>query len=50
VGNVSGLRLQQKQQVPVSLRLFVVGEDTFLHLGRFFKVTRHFVLLAALSA
>jgi hypothetical protein len=45
VGNMPRLGLQQEQQVAVLLRLVVVGENAFLHLGGIFKMACDFVLL-----
>jgi hypothetical protein len=44
MGNVSGLRLQKKQKVAVSLGFVVIREDAFFHFA-FFEMTSYFVLL-----
>lgn len=46
---MSGFRLQQKQQVSISLCLLVVWKDTFLYIGRIFEMARNFVLLQLIS-
>jgi hypothetical protein len=45
VRNVSGLRLQEEQQVSVSLRLVVIGKGALLHLGGILEMACDFVLL-----
>lgn len=45
VGNVSGLRLQKKQEVAVFLCLVVVGKDTLLHLESILEMAGDFILL-----
>lgn len=45
MGNVSRLRLEQKQQIAVLLCLIVVGEGTFLQLETILEVAGNFILL-----
>lgn len=45
MGDVSGFRLQQEQQVAVFLRLFIVGERTLLHIGRVIEMVLDFLTL-----
>lgn len=46
---VSRLRLEQKEQISVFLRLLVVGKEAFLEFGRFVEVVRNFILLQCVS-
>lgn len=43
--DVPGLRLQEEEQVAVSLRFLVVGECPFLYIGGIFEMTGDFILL-----
>lgn len=45
MSNVSGLRLQEEEQVAVLLRFVVVWEEAFLHVGGVFKMAGDFILL-----
>lgn len=45
VGNVSWFRLEEKQQVAISLCLLIVGERSLLQFESIFKVAGDFVLL-----
>lgn len=45
MGNVAGLRLQQEQKVAVFLGFLIVGEETFLGVGRIVEVACDFILL-----
>jgi hypothetical protein len=46
--DVSGLGLEQKEQISVFLRLFVVGEKALLQFGGIVKMAGHFVLLVCI--
>lgn len=46
---MSRLRLEQEQQVAVSLCLLVIWKDTFLYIGRVFQVACYLVLLQTVS-
>lgn len=45
VRNVPGFRLQEEQQVSVSLRLVVIGKGALLHFGGILEMACDFVLL-----
>ena len=47
--DVSGFRLQEEQEVSVSLRFIVIGKGSLLQFGRIFEMARDFVLLGRLS-
>lgn len=49
MGDVAGLRLEQKQQVAVLLRPFVIREETLLRIRSVVKVASYFVLLQWVS-
>jgi hypothetical protein len=50
VSNVPRLGLQKEEQVPVFLRLVVVGECALFHFGSIFEMAGNFILLDILSA
>ena len=45
VCNMSRLRLEEKKQITVLLRFFVVGKETFLQVCSVFEMIRDLVLL-----
>lgn len=45
VRDMPRLRLQEEHEVAISLRLVVIGEDTFLNVCRVFEVASYFILL-----
>lgn len=45
MGDMPGLGLEQEKQVSVFLGFVVIGEDTLLHFGGVFEMTRNFILL-----
>lgn len=45
MGNVTRLRLQQKQEIAVFLSLLIVREKTFLRVGGIVEMAGDFILL-----
>lgn len=43
--DMPGLRLQEKQEIAIFLRLVIIWENTFLNLGSILEVAGDFILL-----
>lgn len=42
---MAGFGLQEEEKISIFLRLVVVGEEAFLHVGRIFKMAGDLILL-----
>jgi hypothetical protein len=49
MGNMTGLRLQQKQEIAVFLGSIIVREETFLRVGGVIEMAGDFILLRGAS-
>jgi hypothetical protein len=49
MGNMTGLRLQQEQEIAVFLGSIIVREETFLRVGGVIEMAGDFILLRGMS-